>query len=520
MRLLSIKTLQLEFFLSESATPPFAILSHTWGADELTLQDLALPHETLASRRGWQKITSFRDAVLTHAHLLAEPVEYIWVDTVCIDKTSSAELTEAINSMFRWYRNSVSCFAVLEDVEARDGHVGADFEASRWFTRGWTLQELLAPREVHFFDRNWVCIGSKETLASRVSSRTNIAEEIILTGEWPFATVAQRMSWASGRETTRSEDAAYCLLGIFDVNMPMLYGEGDKAFVRLQEEIIRDSEDESIFAFDASGDEVQGVGAFATHPRQFSGSAYVEALRNETGLFALTNKGLQITLAIIERQEEPGQKVGLLSCCDARDAATLIGFRVRPESPTIAKYSRLPGPPIIVPAQDRVAFRAYMRSIYLPKRVQTAMVDRRPPKVHVQGLRGGLRGLEFIRANSDSRHHSRTNSLTFQVPRTSTDGKDGVNLALLFRLAETKTTFCLILSVEPTEYLVEVGLVPGPDTLPEGTALDTMIDELAESAADVVDGEMAELMFGEEKVTVTVDPERASLLIRVILRRY
>lgn len=519
MRLLNIETLYLETFINESAIPPFAILSHTWGPDELTLQDLSLPHDTLAPRRGWQKITRFRDAVLAHPDLLSEAVGYLWVDTVCIDKTSSAELTEAINSMFRWYRNAVCCFAVLEDVEVGDGYMGEDFEGSRWFTRGWTLQELLAPPEVYFFDRNWECIGSKATLIERISARTNIGEDVILEGKWPLAPVAQRMSWASSRETTRPEDMAYCLLGIFDVNMPMIYGEGEKAFIRLQEEIIKESDDESIFAWDASGVQTEGMGVFARHPRQFAGAASFEALPSESMPFALTNKGLQITLPLIERQEEPRQKVALLSCADARDATSLIGIKVRPDGLSTTKYERIPGPPVVVPVQDRRAFMSSMRSIYLARRSLAPRVDRRPPKVLIQGPGGGLRGLEFVGASPRGWHHSKTNTLTLQVPRAGVGGK-GAASALLFRLEGTESLFFLLLSVEPKEHIVQVALVDGPDALPQGEALDEMLAGMTASADDTVDGEIGELDFGEEKVTVKVDAARGSMVITVNLGRY
>lgn len=519
MRLISIETLRLETFISESSIPPFAILSHTWGLDEPTLQDALLPAATLSHRRGWQKITRFRDAVCKYRHLLPEPVKYLWVDTVCIDKTSSAELSESINSMFRWYRNAVCCFAVLEDVEVGNEYLGEDFEVSKWFTRGWTLQELLAPRDVHFFDKNWECIGSRATLVSRISARTNISEDAIITGEWAHATVAQRMSWASSRETTRPEDMAYCLLGIFDVNMPMLYGEGEKAFVRLQEEIIKDSDDESIFAWDASGVDSGVTGIFATHPRQFAGCANFESLPSDTSPFLLTNKGLQITVPIIEREEEPGQKVALLSCNDARDAASLIGIKVRPDDLVATRCARVPGPPLVIPVRDRVVFREFMRSIYLVRRNLALPVDKRPPKLYIRGPPGGLPGLEFIGASPQSWHHSKTNALTLQVPKASGNSAGGATSALLFKLEGTARSFFLVLSVEPTEHIVQVGLVSGPDTPPEGEALNKILKTLAVSADDIVDGEIGELVIGEERVTAKVDAGRGSMVIEVVLRR-
>jgi len=169
----------------------------------------------------------------------------------CIDKTSSAELSEAINSMFRWYQKASVCYAYLADV-LKDTDPDKDpeeFSRSRWFTRGWTLQELVAPKNVVFYSRSWKNIGTKERLCNTISTITGIDIDTLLGEDVTFVSVANKMSWASGRRTTRTEDMAYCLLGIFDVNMPLLYGEGKKAFLRLQEEILRSSYDHSLFAW-------------------------------------------------------------------------------------------------------------------------------------------------------------------------------------------------------------------------------------------------------------------------------
>ncbi|KAH7145549.1 heterokaryon incompatibility protein-domain-containing protein [Dactylonectria estremocensis] len=264
MRLLNIHTLKLENFLGD--VPPYAILSHTWGNGEVTLQDM--DRSDLAQKPGWTKIVGFCKAVVK---FFPEPLEYVWVDTCCIDKTSSAELSEAINAMFRWYQLAQCCFAYLEDVShGASGPVGDVFEASRWFTRGWTLQELLAPRAVDFFDREWNFLGSRNELASRISTRTGVDEETLLGGDLSLASVAQRMSWAAGRHTTRLEDMAYCLLGIFSISMTMLYGEGESAFIRLQEEIIKEYDDHSIFAWDASTSSRVSCFKDLEEPRLFS----------------------------------------------------------------------------------------------------------------------------------------------------------------------------------------------------------------------------------------------------------
>lgn len=525
MRLLSVETLQLETFSNEATTPPFAILSHTWGDDEVTLQDLHLPPGALSAKRGWQKIVGFRDALLAHPQLLGEPIRYIWVDTCCIDKTSSAELSEAINSMFRWYRNAVCCFALLSDVTAPDedgARVGEDFEASRWFTRGWTLQELLAPRDVYFFDREWSWVGSKKSLVERISQRTKIDEETILSGEWPFATVAQRMSWAAGRVTTRTEDIAYCLLGIFGVSMPMLYGEGEGAFIRLQEEIIKESDDHSIFAWDASGisDSVQAVGVFARHPRTFRDGASIELLPNQGGPFTLTNKGLQISLPVIEYQDFPGQKIALLSCSDVKDVTSLIGIKLQPDPAVNATYSRLPAAPCHIAIQNPAVWQNSVRTIYLVKRDQQAREDTRPVRCHLRGPSGPLAGLEFIQASpAGSWNLSKTRTMTMMVPRAPGESGGGTATALLFRLSNTESTFFLVLDILPAANVARAGLVLGPDTLPEGPALNIVLERLKGSASLVAKSQSAELALGGRVVSVeTIAKGAGSSIMGVTLR--
>ncbi|KAL1945062.1 hypothetical protein VTO73DRAFT_2682 [Trametes versicolor] len=176
----------------------------------------------------------------------------IWSDACCIDKTSSAELSEAINSMYEWYRLSDMCYVYLEDVP--DDDVPTDstsyFCISRWHDRGWTLQELIAPERVEFLTQTWHFLGTKIGLASTLENITGVNFDI-LTGRAPVdsVSVARRMSWAAERETTRIEDRAYSLMGLFGVHMSPIYGEGNNAFLRLQEEIIRKVPDQSIFAW-------------------------------------------------------------------------------------------------------------------------------------------------------------------------------------------------------------------------------------------------------------------------------
>jgi hypothetical protein len=246
MRLIHGETLRLVEF-ADNHIPPYAILSHTWGSEEVTLQemskDLHLPKEARKLMINKSKAESYNKIEYCCAQASRDGLEYSWVDTCCIDKSSSSELSEAINSMFRWYSNAAICYAYLCDVKFSSGEISG----SRWFTRGWTLQELIAPKNVMFFSSRWELIGTKQSLGRNIASITGIDMETLLDpATLSSASVARRMSWAAKRQTTRTEDVAYCLMGLFDVNMPLLYGEGEKAFIRLQEEIIKENDDHSL----------------------------------------------------------------------------------------------------------------------------------------------------------------------------------------------------------------------------------------------------------------------------------
>ncbi len=244
MRLINIETLKLEEFFGDDI-PRYAILSHTWGAPgvEVTLQDV---QAGIITKSGKIKLEGCCQQAKK------DGLGYAWIDTCCIDKTNSVELGEAINSMFRWYRRATMCYAYLSDVPAGDNSrdPGSKFFVSRWFRRGWTLQELLAPEEVQFYNQGWGFIGTKLDMVTEIETITGIPRDFLLGWEHIHeASVAQRMSWAAKRETTRKEDTAYCLLGIFDVTMSMIYGEGDRAMSRLQQEIMRFTGDHSILAW-------------------------------------------------------------------------------------------------------------------------------------------------------------------------------------------------------------------------------------------------------------------------------
>ncbi|KAI0836743.1 heterokaryon incompatibility protein-domain-containing protein [Hypoxylon sp. FL0890] len=267
MWLINTQTLELKEFL-EGRIPQYAILSHRWSESEVSFDEFLKGKYDLR-QEGYLKIRDF-------CH------RYAWVDSCCIDKRSSAELSESINSMFKWYRNARMCYVYLSDVDDEPDSWEYQLRRSKWFTRGWTLQELLAPREIQFFSKTWKPLGSKFELIELLSSITKIPPEYLL-GYRPLgeASIAQRMSWAANRVTTREEDMAYSLLGIFDINLPLLYGEGQKAFIRLQEEIIRQSNDDSILAwgFSYSKDTLPWTphpitgstcGPLARHPSAFS----------------------------------------------------------------------------------------------------------------------------------------------------------------------------------------------------------------------------------------------------------
>jgi hypothetical protein len=226
MRLINCETMKLEFF-DNSEAPPYAILSHTWENEEVSFEDFH-DEEKRENKKGWQKIA----AICLMAQI--NGLSHAWVDCCCIDKRSSAELSEAINSMFVWYGLSAECYAYLSDYEdpSKDCSL-AQIASCRWFTRGWTLQELIAPNTITFYDRTWTRIGTKMDLSSQIAQLTHIDAEILtntrfeyLRGLLDSCTIAMRMSWAATRTTRRPEDMAYCLLGLFGISTPMLYGEG------------------------------------------------------------------------------------------------------------------------------------------------------------------------------------------------------------------------------------------------------------------------------------------------------
>jgi hypothetical protein len=322
MRLINVHTRQLSEFWGLDV-PPYSILSHCWGPEEVTYQEIS----SLVSS----------PSTSTESGYMAKS-GYLKINSACLQ--SSAELSESINSMYKWYENSMVCYALLDgesshlsvyDSKACD--VQEDHLEDKWFTRGWTLQELIAPSRVEFFDKNWKHIGNKFQCSGYIALVTTIPENVIRSSRSMSSYgIATKMSWAAGRQTTRIEDVAYSLLGMFKVNMPLLYGEGKKAFIRLQEEIMKESDDHSLFAWDFQEDYEREPFKFrsvlADNPSRFANSAMIYSTPGYTDLYststsskvsknrkpyAMTNKGVQIYLPIFDFES-----IGMVAMLDCK----------------------------------------------------------------------------------------------------------------------------------------------------------------------------------------------------------
>ncbi|EHK48834.1 hypothetical protein TRIATDRAFT_158198, partial [Trichoderma atroviride IMI 206040] len=330
MRLINTKTLKLEEF-EDGWIPPYAILSHTWGSDsqELTFADVRKGIDGINDKQKQIGLAKFRKCC---EQAQVDSIGYAWIDTCCIDKTNLVELGEAINSMFRWYSLAIICYAYLSDVPAGDDSsvLGSKFRTSRWFTRGWTLQELLAPRHLRFYNAVWHIIGTKGSKCTVVQEITHVPRQILLgIAKLHTESVAQRMSWAAQRETKRAEDLAYCLLGIFGITMPMIYGEGGReAFFRLQEQIMRTTRDDSILAWGLNNESSMsnfqlfiGEDTFihgdilAASPSDFADSGQIVAREQTTNpLHSLDIYGGTLRAYLPLVTIDSGETLGLLSC--------------------------------------------------------------------------------------------------------------------------------------------------------------------------------------------------------------
>lgn len=189
-------------FISEDECPPYAILSHTWGSEEITFQQWMGCRSPISSPSNLSKNEGYAKIKSSMKQAKQNGIGWIWVDTCCIDKTSSAELSEAINAMFRWYANAKVCYVYLSDIkwQSNQTQLESDLYASRWFTRGWPLQELIAPSNAVFYSKEWRRIGSKSSLCRQISSVTGIDEKILRGGDLEDVCVAKKMSWASNRK--------------------------------------------------------------------------------------------------------------------------------------------------------------------------------------------------------------------------------------------------------------------------------------------------------------------------------
>jgi ankyrin repeat protein len=326
MRLINVKTKKLSQF-PDDGVPPYAILSHTWGDEEVTFIDVEqgeVDKKSLGSIKfhGCRRLASL------------DGIEHVWIDTCCINKTDSVELSEAINSMFQWYQGATRCYAYLHDVPAGDNPraAGSKFRTSRWFQRGWTLQELLAPRELRFYDSEWQYLGSKGELCSVVQDITGVPRRFLLgIAKLHSASVAQRMSWAAKRETTKREDLAYCLQGIFDVKMSPIYGEGsEQAFLRLQEQIIKNCRDDSILAWSLDTQETSSSRTMkampgrilAATPSDFANSGNI--ICREEKLLEFASGSLRIEIPLISHSL--GNMLGLLNCGPENEPGQVVGI--------------------------------------------------------------------------------------------------------------------------------------------------------------------------------------------------
>jgi len=321
MRLINVESLKLETFVGDKI-PPYAILSHRWGADREEVSYHDIETGKFEERgNGSKKLKGCCNQAKKSG------LGYAWIDTCCIDKTNSVELGEAINSMFRWYKEASICYAYLSDVPSGDNSwdQGSKFFSSRWFRRGWTLQELLAPENLRFYDQTWTSIGTKREMSGEIETITGIPRQFLLGWEELHgASVAQRMSWAAKRDTTRKEDLAYCLLGIFRISMPIIYGgDGDQAFSRLQEEIMKKMEDDSILAWGLNPAEsipsksadIVSAGILATAPSDFANCGRI-VLRKQDAMpvntFDISGGRLRVHLSL--HTTSAGEIYGLLNC--------------------------------------------------------------------------------------------------------------------------------------------------------------------------------------------------------------
>ena len=360
------------------------------GQEEVLLQDL--------TREGHQRKQGYAKIEGCCQQAVKDNLLWVWVDTCCIDKTSSAELSEAINSMFHWYENSKVCYAYLQDVPSESDiyEKNSAFRKSRWFTRGWTLQELLAPRLIQFYDTNWAIISSTNTRdkkskndgkwISLLCDITSIEQDYILHERYRTFSAAHTFSWMSKRNTTRVEDEAYCLLGLLNINMPLLYGEGNKAFIRLQEAILSSSDDISPLAWGYHCRDAPTVSYLAASPKVFPG--YPEPPRNPSRRIpkihtTVTGRGLHIELLMVRLNAR--NNVWLAFVEEERRRLPGIGIILQQipggNGNVFARVSSCP--PIPVRMEDlprRTAWAIRNKQIYIAHDIKYRSITERDPR--------------------------------------------------------------------------------------------------------------------------------------------
>jgi len=389
MRLLNAHTLSFKSFDSDETIPKYAILSHTWANDEVTYHEMCKLTDAASNMRGFEKIQHCAEQAKI------DGIDFFWVDTCCIDKSSSAELSEAINSMFRWYENSEICYTYLFDVPnlpegesvasildyleddeletiSGTGIKTADyalaslkdtwitkFTGCRWLTRGWTLQELIASPTMVFFSESWTKIGTKKDLAGIIQTYTAIPASVLLEGQLQSVSIAQKMSWATGRKTSRTEDMAYCLMGLFNVNMPMLYGEGRKAFIRLQECILQTTDDLSLFCWTTSTAlPSTHRGLLARSPKEFARARsrpITWKRKTEFEPHQLTNRGIRLYVRLIPREDRQNEFIAHLWDVETPDSSRL-GIYVMQTA--VGQYTRV-DPHQLVQIPDTVELASF-----------------------------------------------------------------------------------------------------------------------------------------------------------------
>jgi hypothetical protein len=350
MRLLNVYSLDLEVFPSASAPPPYVAISHRWGKeeDEVSFQDILqlATQPSVKNKPGFAKILGAVTQAKKHT------LDYIWIDTCCIDKTNNVELQEAINSMWTWYQECDRCFVYMNDVPSDQPPDAADshFSRSQWFTRGWTLPELLAPGKITFFGEDWEKIGKKanRNIMKRIILITGIPEEVLSDGETTSFSVATRMTWASRRATTKKEDKAYSLMGIFDITMPIIYGGRENMFVMFQKEIMKRSADQSIFAWAVeSASPTATAGLLASSPESFADvneipgvifvknfSYMMKPVPPPEAHYSYTNVGIRITLPMKPVEGNNDLFLAMLRCA----------LPDKPDRPLCIYLQRLSGP--------------------------------------------------------------------------------------------------------------------------------------------------------------------------------